>query len=66
MYPVNRRKFMARGLMALGAGALASAVPGLSQAYADIDYPKRPRSFSAAPAISCSTRRCRPSNCTIR
>ncbi len=40
MYPVNRRKFMARGLVALGAGALASAAPGLS--YADIDYPKSP------------------------
>jgi|HubBroStandDraft_2_1064218.scaffolds.fasta_scaffold47490_1 tripartite-type tricarboxylate transporter receptor subunit TctC len=42
MYPVNRRKFMARGLMALGTGALANAVPGLSQADADIDYPKGP------------------------
>ena len=38
MYPVNRRKFVARGLVAFGAGALASAAPGLS--YADIDYPK--------------------------
>jgi tripartite-type tricarboxylate transporter receptor subunit TctC len=41
MYQVNRRAFMARGLTALGAGALMSAA-GLSPSLADIDYPKSP------------------------
>jgi tripartite-type tricarboxylate transporter receptor subunit TctC len=42
MYQVNRRAFMARGLMALGAGSLASAATRFSPALADADYPKSP------------------------
>src|SRR3984885_12524011 len=42
MYQVNRRAFMARGLMALGAGSLASAATSFSPAFADADYPKSP------------------------